>query len=126
MSGTLEQIGNTFIYSVNDINNSIIVNAETVASNYQLYSEKKLLILGTLPTGVTSTLLLPTSWENNNECIVNFNTGVSLPTLVYFNFEPIWLNNNPIYFEANKRYTIVFEKYFDGTNTIIKTSWGVW
>lgn len=91
------------------------------AANYTLLNRKQNLITGTLPNGVSSTLILPTIVEGRNEVIVHFKTNaIAPPTLIYSGFTPVWLNGTPISMKVNKQYTIVFEQI----NGIVKTSWG--
>ena len=95
--------------------------AQAGAATYTLVKNEQLLITGTLPSGVNSSIVLPAIESGKvNEQILHFSTGATLPTLLYSGFVPTWLNGTAISMKINKQYTIVFEQI----NGIVKTSWG--
>jgi hypothetical protein len=105
-----------------------ILTAGAGATEYVLQRNVQTNILGTLPSGVNSTITLPTPVVGyENESVVHFNTGGVVPTLVYNGFTPKWQNNGyaGILLNANSHFTIVFEQVRINTSTwIVKASWG--
>ena len=113
-----------FISDLQEPMNELI--AQEGAYTYPLLSSKENIILNSLPSGVNSTLTIPTPIVGRkNESVLHFTTGSAMPTLVYSGFTPIWLNGIALSTKINKSYTIVFEQVRIATNTwIVKTSWG--
>jgi len=103
-----------------------ILTAAVGAETYVLTTNKQTNILNALPSGVNSTLTLPTPTAGYlNESVLHFSTGGTTPTLVYSGFTPVWLGGTAITMNINKTYTIVFEQVRTATSTwIVKTSWG--
>lgn len=103
-----------------------MLSASTVAATYALVLNQATNILNALPSGVNSTLTIPSPVSGKeNESVVHFSTGATAPTIVYSGFTPVWLNGTALAMKINKTYTIVFEQVRTATSTwIVKASWG--
>lgn len=94
------------------------LTAQSGAETYALTQNIPTVIQGALPSGVNSTFTLPSPTENQGECRVYFNTGATVPTLVYSGFTPIWGGGTAPTLVANKGYIMSFEQ--------VQTTNGAW
>lgn len=96
------------------------IAAQAGAYTYTLENNKETLVTGNLPTAVTSTIALPAIVADKlNKSTVHLSVGLSLPTLAYLDFTPVWEKSDPIVFTSNRKYTLIFEQ-IDG---IVKAKW---
>ena len=103
-----------------------MLSASAGVATYALVLNQATNILNALPSGVNSTITIPSPVAGKeNESVVHFSTGATAPTIVYSGFTPIWLNSMALAMKINKKYTIVFEQVRTATGTwIVKASWG--
>jgi len=103
----------------------IEISAEVGATNYNLVNYREVEITGTLPNGVTSTLVFPVFITGKvTSGVVHFFTGATLPTLAYSGGTVKWKDNYPIGLVINCKYTLYWERR--SSSNSIYLAWGNW